>query len=391
MTKKNKIAAQLTGFLIGAVGGFFAITFLPSLGLQNILAGLTLLVLGFIFHIFIHEFGHLIAGKMSGYGFVSIRFFNFTIVNKDGKLIRKKFKVVGTLGQCLMSPPKQINGNYPFILYNLGGGLMNFIFSAVFVACYFIFSSFSGAWAFNLLAAIGVFIGLLNIVPLNLGIPNDGHNALNLGKNEVTRCAFWSSLNVNALMSQGFRHRDIPIEQYFFDNNIDLYDKNSNTLLINVAAQHFERLIDKHEFAEAKAFGENLLSKAEKMIEIHKNELRCELLFLELIGECNKEEIERLYTENLKKYIKATSIYTSRQRLLYAYAKLFLNDATEVANLLAKFNKTCLSHPFDGEIIRDRELIALVDDLANKSSTHGTRSTGDSEIEITSFVSSDFS
>lgn len=358
----------MIGFLIGAVGGFFAVIFLPSLELKNILAGVILLVFGVVFHIFIHELGHLIAGKMSGYGFVSIRFFNFIIVNKDGKLIRKKFKLAGTAGQCLMSPPKQVNGNYPFVLYNLGGGLMNFIFSAIFVALYFIFSSFSGAWAFNLLAAIGIFIGLLNILPINLGVPNDGHNALNLGRDEVTRHAFWTILNVNALMTQGFRPRDIPIEQYFFDNNVDLCDKNNNALVVNVATQHFDRLIDRHEFKEAKAFGENLLSKAGKMIDVQKNELRCELLFLELIDECNKEEIERLYTADLKKYIKATSIYPSRQRLLYAYAKLFLNDASEAVKVLAKFNKTCLSHPFDGVIILERELIALVDDLANQSS-----------------------
>ena len=369
MKNKNKIVALLIGFLIGSIGGFFAVIFLPTLGLKNILVGIIVLVLGIVFHVFIHELGHLIAGRMSGYGFVSIRFFNFTIINKNGKLIRKKFKIVGTFGQCLMSPPKQINGNYPFILYNLGGGFMNFIFSAIFIAFYFIFSSFSCAWVFNLLAAIGIFLGLLNILPLNLGIPNDGHNALNLGRDEVSRRALWSILNMNALMAQGFRLRDIPIEQYFFDNNVDLCDKNSNALVTNVATQHFEQLMDKHEFTEAKAFGENLLGKAEKMIEVHKNELRCELLFLELIGECNKEKIEHLYTKDLKKYIKATSIYTSRQRLLYAYTKLFLNDATEAVNVLAKFNKTCLSHPFEGEIIRDHELIGIVDDLANKSST----------------------
>ena len=96
MKKKNKIVAQLIGFLIGAVGGFFAVTFLPSLGLKNILIGIIVLVLGLVFHVFIHELGHLIAGKMSGYSFVSIRFFNFAIVNKNGKLISKKFKVVGT-------------------------------------------------------------------------------------------------------------------------------------------------------------------------------------------------------------------------------------------------------------------------------------------------------
>jgi len=363
MTKKGKIAMQLVGFLIGAGGGFTVVMLLPTLDISNILAGVVILVLGFVFHVFIHEIGHLVAGIMSGYGFVSIRFFNFVIIKKDGKLTRKKFKVADTLGQCLMSPPKKVNGNYPFVLYNLGGGLMNLIFSALFLALYFTFSSFSGSWAFNLLAAMGIFFVFLNLLPLNMGVPNDGHNALNLGKNEVSRFAFWSILNVHALITQGLRLRDIPVEPYFLDK-VDLCDKNNNALVISVAIQHFGWLMDRHEFTEAKVFAENLLSNAVKMTDIHKNELRCELLFFELIGACRKEEIEHLYTADLKKYIKATSIYTSRQRLLYAYAKLFLNDAA-AAKVLAKFNKTCLSYPFDSEIIHDRELIALVDELAD--------------------------
>ena len=366
MTKKSKIATHVTGFVVGLVGGYTFIALLPALNLQTLLAGFIVFVLGFVVHVFIHELGHLVAGRMSGYGFVSIRFFNLTIVKKDGKLTRKKFKVVGTLGQCLMSPPEQVNGNYPFVLYNLGGGLMNFIFSALFLALYFFFPSFSGSWTLTMLAGVGVFLGLLNLLPLNMGVPNDGHNALHLGKDEVTRRAFWSILNVNALMSQGVRIRDVPTDQYFLDK-IDFCNQNTNALIIGVVVQHFNWLMDRHEFAEAKVLAENLLSKSDKLIDVQKNELRCELLFLELIGECRKEEIERLYTADLKKYIKATSIYTSRQRLLYAYAKLFLNDATEAAKALAKFSKNCLSHPFDADIIHDRELIALVDELADQS------------------------
>ena len=50
MTKKSKIVLQMIGFLIGAVGGFFAVIFLPSLELKNILAGVILLVFGVVFH-----------------------------------------------------------------------------------------------------------------------------------------------------------------------------------------------------------------------------------------------------------------------------------------------------------------------------------------------------
>ena len=367
--KFSKIAEALImtviGFLIGAAVGAAAVSFLPSLGIKNIIVGFTTLLLGFILHVFIHEFGHLVAGKMSGYGFVSIRFFNIIFIKKDAQLIRKKFNIAGTLGQCLMSPPEPKEGKYPFVLYNLGGGLMNFIFSTIFLALYFLFSSvFELSWIFSLLAFIGIAIGLFNILPLKMSgnMPNDGYNALTLGKDKLARSALWALLNINALGTKGVRFRDIPPEQINF---IEETTPNNckNAIITNVKLYKFSWLMDRHDFQEAKTFAENLLNTTEKMLDILKNELYCELLFLELIGDCRKEEIECLYDKNLKKYIKATSSYISRQRLQYAYAKLFLKDDAEATKALEKFNKICLSYPFEGEIAENRDLIAVVDDI----------------------------
>ena len=59
-----------------------------------------------LLHTVIHEGGHMVFGLLTGYRFLSFRVLSFTIVKKDGKLIRKKLKVPGTLGQCLMYPPE---------------------------------------------------------------------------------------------------------------------------------------------------------------------------------------------------------------------------------------------------------------------------------------------
>jgi len=370
----KKIIPHIISAIIGVVFGLSIVLmkhfFWLSFGLECILAMILFFVAGFILHVFIHEAGHLVAGKISGYGFVSIRFFNMMFINKDGKLTRKKYNVVGTLGQCLMSPPEPVNGKYPFVFYNLGGALMNFIFSVVFLAFYFIFPSMSAlvSLLFVTLAFAGIFMGLFSIIPLNMGVPNDGHNALTLGKDDVTRHALWSILNVNALLTKGFRLRDIPAEQVYLSDYVNLTnaERYKNALVISTETNRFEWLIDRHDFEEAKALAERLLHTAEKMLDIQKNDICCELLFLELIGECRKEEIDRLYSAALKKYIKATSSYVSRQRLMYAFSKLFLNDDTEAKKALEKFNKVCLSYPYAGDISANREMIDMVDDLAEK-------------------------
>ena len=372
-TKIKKLLPYLIVFLTGAVGGFCIIVVTPEVGLVMMLAGIICLGICFILHVFIHEAGHLVAGKISGYGFVSIRFFDLMFIRKDGKMIRKKYRIAGTLGQCLMSPPPPVDGKYPFVLYNLGGSLMNFIFSALSMGIYFILPS--GSWILMMFAIVGAIVGLLNILPLNLGIPTDGHNAVTLGKNKLAHRTFWTVLNINSLITKGFRYRDIPVEEFNFLDDIHLnHQERNNALVIGVETNKFEWLMDRREFNEAKILVERLVNTTDKMLDIQKNGLLCELLFIELISECRKEEIERIYTSNLQKYVKTTSSYVAVQRLLYAYSKLFLNDDAEAAKILEKFNKICLTYPFDGEIVSNKELIKLVDILADKRKNQNEKS-----------------
>ena len=236
---------------------------------------------------------------------------------------------------------------------------MNFILSAI---CYVFYILFSGSYSFcaaifALLAIIGLIIGLMNIVPLRMGgIANDGFNALTLRKREKARHALWLQLRINALTTKGVRFRDLPVEWFDMPNDSDLND----VMLASAAIFRFNYLMDRHEFEEGKTLAEHLLNKADKMLEVHKNELRCELLFLEIIGECRKEEISRLYDRQLKKYIKATGSYVSRQRLLYAYARLVSHNDTEAEKAYEQFNKSCTTHPNAGDIVSERELIELI-------------------------------
>ena len=370
MKKKfKKFFPHIIGFIIGAIGGVLLVFILPPIEhggifLLQFFAAAVLLVLGFVLHIFAHELGHLVAGKMSGYGFVSIRFFNVIFIKKEDKITRKKFNMVGAPGQCLMSPPETVNGKYPFVLYNLGGGLMNIIVSLLLLALYLFFSSATYSWMFLLFIITGFVLGITNLVPLKQGgLPNDGHNILTLGKNDVARRIFWNMMNINALIAKGFRYRDIPVEQFELPENAN----QNNIFVASAELMRFNWLMDRHDFMEAKALAELLLNTVTKMPDIYKNELHCELLFFELIGDCRKEEIDRLYSSDLKKYIKATSSYMSRQRLMYAYTILFLRDEAEAAKTLERFNKNCSSTPFLGEIACEREMIEFIDGLAVKS------------------------
>ena len=315
----------------------------------------------FLLQLVIHEFGHLVAGKMSGYKFLWLSIFNITFVKKNKKLMRMSVDGDGSFGNCLMIPPEMKNGKYPFVFFFLGGSLMNFLVSAISLALFFIF--FPTYWVFLVFAIFGIFFGIMNIVPINVG--NDGHSILKLYKSDTERRNFWHLCRYNEdMLIKEMRPRDISAEQLTLLGSKSQGGENQKDDLD--ATAEFLRLswlIDRHEFEKAKIFVENLLTTSDDKIAL-KNEFIRVLLFLELIGECRKEEIERLYTKELKKYIKTEAPTILGQVSQYAYAKLFLQDNTQVVKALKEFNKIALLYPFVGEIVGGRELIEIVDKLA---------------------------
>ena len=369
----SRLAPAAAGICAGLVIGYFGaraigvfiparVTFWQSLLIYGAIAATALLSL--FLHIVAHEAGHLVMGLLCGYRFVSFRVFTFTIVKERGRLARKRFKLVGTVGQCLMSPPGYVDGSFPFVLYNLGGPAMNFVFCGIFTLA-FLFASGASSPAsavFLIIAAFGAFMGLFNIIPQKIGgVANDGYNVFILGKNDAARRAFWLQLRVTAMVTQGVRYRDLP-EEWFRASDCGSWN---DPIAAVVVLGRYSYLLDKMELKQARELAAKLLHSANRMLELHKNELRCELLFHELIGECREAEVERLHTADLKKYIKATSSYISRQRLLYAHARLFLGDSAAAGAARRRFEDACLHTPFAGEIAGEKDLIGLVDDIAN--------------------------
>lgn len=319
------------------------------------------LFIGYLIQVPIHEGGHLLFGLLTGYRFVSFRVGSFTLITQNGKLTRKCFRIPGTLGQCLMDPPEPIDDKFPATLYHLGGSLLNLIVSAILfgiAALLWMSGLTAGVPPFFLVGAIGVLLALSNLLPIKMsGVATDGYNALKMGKDPLADRSFWLQLRINALQTAGMRLRDMPEEYFTLPTDADL----SNVHITSWAYFRFCYLFDLREFTAAEDFARPFLTKESKLLGIYQNELRCDLLFLMLLAAAPREEIDGLYTMELQKYVKATACYPSRQRLLYAYAKLILNDQAACQTALEQFQKVSKTHPFPGEVAGEAELVALVD------------------------------
>lgn len=310
------------------------------------------LIVSIFLQIIFHELGHLEAGLISGYKFSSFRIGSFTWIKEDEKIKFKRYSLNGTAGQCLMIPPKEEGYDYPIILYNLGGVLMNLIVSIIVLFPAFYLRS---AELF-LFSYVGFFILITNGVPMkSAGIANDGMNIKCLKKEPLAMQAFDCQLRSNALLMKGVRLKDMPDEWFKIPSDSDLNNMNTGTMLY----MQIGRLLDCHDFVQAKEKIQWVIDNVKGMLGIYKNELKCELIFCEIIlGET--EEAEKLYEYEMKKYIQNTGVWLSRKRLMYAYYLLVEKDNIKAEKELEKFNRIKKKYPYKGDIESEEELIELI-------------------------------
>ncbi len=412
----SKIVVLIFSGIVGAVGGsmIYAKNMSPQDTFLELFLILAIFIISYTVQIILHESGHLIFGLLSGYEFTSFRIGNLTIIKEDGKLAIKKFNLKGTAGQCIMFPKEDDYEKCSYVLYNLGGVLMNAIVSAL---CFVVYTIASGNTnidsilicmigsgivivitngipmkisgvvndGYNVMSIInnkimkygidsilicmigsGIVIVITNGIPMKIsGVVNDGYNVMSIINNKIMKYGFYIQLKVNGLMSRGMRVKDMPLKWFQIDEKSDF----SNPLVTSIKCIEANYYHDKLEFDKAKECYEFLLNYNPKIIKLYEYEIKCELLFYEIIGERNEEKISKLYTDQLKSYIKASKSHISKMRLMYAYALIIEKDMQKANNILDKIEINKNKYPNKGETESELEIIKFVRDNFKISTT----------------------
>ena len=368
--KLKKIMPSIFMILVGVIGGFLWGYLSPSsetelsMDIFKLIISIAIFIVAFFIQIILHEGGHLICGLLSGYGFISFRVGSLTLVKEDGKFAVKKFSIQGTGGQCLLMPKKDDYKECSYILYNLGGILMNLLVSII---SFILYTVVKGNPYVDI-ALISMFItGLLifitNGVPMKVGgVANDGYNIISIMKNDLIKYCFYIQLKVNGLLHKGVRIKDMPLEWFLIDENEDF----SNPLVCSIKCLEANYYHDRLEFDKAKSCYEFLINYSPNIISLYENEIKCELLFYEIIGEKDEDKINNLYTKKLKAYIKATDCYISRRRLNYTYALIIEKDFEKVNKILKEIEKVKKTYPIKSEIESELEIIDFIKNKEHK-------------------------
>ncbi|MBE5936260.1 MAG: M50 family metallopeptidase [Lachnospiraceae bacterium] len=375
--KKNKLNwKNYIGFIIMLGIGFIGGNLLSVIGesrdpnyvnmsvemfiLREIIEIVSYIILVYV-NIIIHEAGHLVFGLLSGYKFNSFRIGSYMWIKKEGRVQFKRFNLVGTGGQCLMSPPDKKDGKYPFALYNLGGSLLNLIVGLISVVVYILLPS-GGLVAdivlFN--AFVGIAFALINGIPLRFpGINNDGYNTYDISRNNDALKAMWIQLKINEEISKGVRIGSMEEEMFKMPSD----DAVKNSLVATIAVLNCNRLLDQHKFEESGNTISHLLNIESGVIGLHRKLLICDQIYIELITKNRKEVLDELMSKEQIKFMKQMQSYPSVIRTQYAYTLLGEKDKDKAIEIKDIFERRAKSYPYEVEMIAEKELIEIADSV----------------------------
>lgn len=366
MEEKKKIPwATWAPGLVGMIFGFVCAEGLVfpqgDLTLEDLVEGILFMVISFVGCGFIHELGHLIGGKLTGYHFLLFRLGSVALYrNHEGKFSLKKYGIPGTIGQCLLLPPRGVPfRDVEIDWYLLAGGVANFV-AALFACIYFII--FPELWKYILtFILISIFFGGINLVPLKVGgICNDGYTRKLCYSDPQAHEALMTQLSVVGEFARGTTLEEMP--PAWFYPKFSLQERmTSNPMVAAVWEYTGWRFLLTGDYFQAKIIFESI-GHNKDLMDMQRNEALYDYLTAMLL-EGRVEEVKLFpVTKGMKRHKKAFSKYfLSGARYDYAYATLVSGNGKRAKEAKAKFEKVAKKYPFEGEILTEESIMEQID------------------------------
>ena len=289
------------------------------------------------------------------------------IIKENGKIKIKKQSVAGTGGQCLMTPPKLNGGDYPVILYNLGGVIMNMIITIISIVIALIFINTPIVFfVFSMMALSGLIVALTNGIPLKMGmINNDGSNVCELYNNKEAKIAFHNQFTIIAQTSLGIRLKDMNEELFPMPTD----DGMQNSISASSAVFLENRLMDEKRYDEALELINKLIRGNNALIGLYKSLLVADKITILLLKREGINIAKAYYSSaEYTAFKKQMSSNISVLRTDYAYYLLCEQSKDEALKVLSKFEERAKVHPYKPDVESERELIFLIDAKVNEIS-----------------------
>lgn len=335
------------GIAIGLFLGILMIFMFPEIHLfklDNLFYLIIMFFISFILHIVIHEGGHCLFGYLHGFKFVSFRIGSYMWVNDNGVIRFKRYHMSQTGGQCLMDPPAPDLKAY--VYYLLGGGLANFAVSFVFILLGFINKDLLiDIFCFSNIA-VGFLLGATNLVPMDVGIPNDGLNVVYLLKDKQSADSLYKQLKISKELADGKRIDEIDISYFTLYENAKL----RNPLNTCIAVNRCVYLTSLKQYEEAKK-GLEYLYKT-KISKVYKTAVINELILIELLTS-EEPDIWKYMNFEVKNRMARERSDLSSLIVQYGIELLVNKDERQAMIVLKYIEDVFKTYPYNVELTKE--------------------------------------
>jgi len=309
----------------------------------------------------LHVLGHFVFGLLTGYRFVKFQFGKLALVKVQHRLRFDWQPSVGTSGQCVMQPPAMKDGEYPFMLYYLGGIILNLLqlIAILFVRVYTINGSVAHEFSFFFASYVFYFI-LINAVPFLAKGKNDISNLLPLIQNKANQEDRWYLLKIAQFQATDTFLKDMPEEWFPQPEAWDVKRSDGLARALTTCV----RYLGLQDFVKCKQLFFKLL-EMEKQINSPGivNGICVELLFCAILTDEAPETILQLQAR-LPESWRFDADNNSICRLLYAEALLLNHDQEAADAARENFEKALTLDNSRITIRRQQDLMACVDRIA---------------------------
>lgn len=305
--------------------------------------------------ILLHEGGHCLFGFLTGYHFISFRIGNFTIINEKGRYVIKRYSMPGTCGQCIMQPPVYTERRTPYVLFFMGGIIMNaisFLFTTVLALCFK-----ELPFIIRLILLLSSFLSagyvLIDGIPLKkVHVNTDGMNLYWLRKNAMALKSCYFQMDIIPLMQRGSTYRDFSKVRVILPDGADL----SNEIIA------WHKIIECYYYMDVRQFEKALesLIMLDEYLDSYsillKETIASEKLFLYIKLNYTKEQIDSLYIK-IRESLLRRNLDFNFTRVRMAYDLLINKSESQKKRILEEVNLKRKQYPYLGEAVFNYRLI----------------------------------
>lgn len=376
-TKTNFSKTLLTGlyyFLMIGVGVFIVVilvNYLESFTIGGtttsefalLLAGLVIVFyIASAMQMPLHELGHLIFGKFSGYKLLSFRIGSFMWIKKNENLEFRRVRFADSGGQCLMVPTERLDNKIPYLLYNLGGIILNFLVALIAAGLAILFSDIKLlSLFFTLVTAFGVAYVVMNAIPIVVGKKhNDAYNIYTISKVKDGMRAYEIQLRISEQTVKGKRLKEMPGSWFEMPSQQAM----SNGLIAVVGIFAYKRMLDLLEIEQADSAITKLL-ELDSITAEQRKFIIVDRVYCELVKDNRKPILEYLLEKKQTNFMDANKAELAIIRTNFAYELLSNKNFKLAKNFKKILEQVAENYPFPQQIDMERDLMTYAEEIAD--------------------------